>query len=61
MSDDNDPVKIDFDDIVRETERGICLSIDGKEIWLPKSQVEVDRRTRVATMPEWLANNMGLV
>lgn len=30
-------------------------------VWLPKSQVEWDADARVMTMPEWLAEEKGLV
>jgi predicted secreted protein len=43
----------------------------GKEIWVPKSQVEItdkdestlwnNRTAKIATMPEWLAKDKGLI
>lgn len=35
---------------------------DGKEtVWLPKSQCEWDAESRTMTVPEWLANEKGLI
>ncbi len=42
-----------------ETERGVKIFDGDREVWLPKSQVEVV--DGVATMPEWLAIEKELV
>ncbi len=34
---------------------------DDKIVWLPKSQVEYDKDGKVFTMPEWLAEDKGLI
>jgi len=51
-----------------ETSKAILASDDGdkeKAVWLPKSQVEIDRPTKasdaIITMPEWLAKEKGLI
>lgn len=48
-----------------ETEKAFCLSRDGSEsIWIPKSQCEIERgknNCHTFTMPEWLANDKGLI
>ena len=51
-----------------ETDRAILVSDDGDEakaVWVPKSQVEVcqtdDPRIVTVTLPEWLAQQRGLM
>lgn len=51
-----------------ETDKAILVSDDGdraKAVWLPLSQVEVERTKQsgivVVTLPEWLATDKGLV
>jgi hypothetical protein len=61
-------VDIDYDRIDgdRETKHAIYVVIqddvmDTIAVWLPKSQVEVDAKRKVITMPEWLAEEKELV
>lgn len=61
-------VDIDYDRIDgdRETKHAIYVVIqddvmDTIAVWLPKSQVEVDEKRKVITMPEWLAEEKELV
>jgi uncharacterized protein (DUF2461 family) len=60
-------VDIDYDHIdeARETKHAIYVVIeegfDEVAVWLPKSQVEVDERRNIITMPEWLAIEKGLI
>lgn len=60
-------VDIDFDDIDddKETKHAYFIifesGFDGVSCFVPKSQVEVDRKRKVASMPEWLATEKGLV
>lgn len=53
-----------------ETTKAVLVSDDGdkkRAVWLPKSQIEIEREPKsvrgliVATMPEWLAVDKGLV
>lgn len=52
-----------------ETARAILVSDDGdrgRAVWLPLSQIEVDREKLkspavVVTLPEWLAVDKGLI
>lgn len=50
-----------------ETEKAIRVSDDGEDengVWLPKSQVEFVRKKGgivVVTLPQWLAEQKGLV
>ena len=44
-------------EIKAETDAAVLVSDGDKEAWLPKSQIEIERKGRVATvtLPEWLA------
>ena len=50
-----------------ETDRAVLVSDDGdrdKAVWLPLSQCEIEKRKGgivIATMPEWLALEKGLI
>ena len=49
-------------DTIGETEKGVKVRDgDGKECWLPKSQIEYDAGTKTYTMPEWLAKEKGFI
>jgi hypothetical protein len=37
------------------------LADDGQKYWLPKSEVQVNADDGTVTMPEWLAEDKGLV
>ena len=60
---------VDLDLIMRhETPDAIQVSLDGDPpyVWLPKSQIEYDkkentRRTYQVTLPEWLAQDKELI
>lgn len=60
----NDPVEIACR-VVYMTEKAVRID-DGKEIvWVPKSQIEeaddLDEDTKSITIPEWLAQEKGLI
>lgn len=50
-----------------ETDKAILISENGEErhaVWLPKSQIEYEddgRGSCKVTLPEWLANEHGLI
>lgn len=46
-------------EIRHETEKAYLIFDGTKEVWLPKSQVEVEDGE--VTMPEWLAMEKGLI
>lgn len=52
-------------DIVQETEDAIMLMCAGDKVWLPKSQIEYvgerDDTNVEVTLPDWLADDNGLV
>lgn len=52
---------INYDELVTETEAAWLLSIDGREVWLPKSQCRIYEKTKVIYVPEWLATERDLV
>lgn len=48
----------------RETEKAVLFFDGGREAWLPKSMVEIERGARglvTVTLPEWLAKDKGLI
>lgn len=60
-------VDIDFDyiDADKETKHAHFIvfeeGFDGVSCFVPKSQVEVDEKRKVITMPFWMAREKGLV
>jgi hypothetical protein len=56
----NELVPIDFDEIVRETDKAKLFKTAVGEVWIPKSQIE-DEGDDVIMIPEWLAIEKGLV
>jgi hypothetical protein len=46
-------------EILQETDKAVRVTDGAVTVWLPKSQVEI--ADGVATMPEWLAIEKGLV
>lgn len=64
-----DPVELEVS-VLRETEKAILVRTDeGKEAWIPKSQILVERTDvspdpgEVGTLaiPQWLAEEKGIV
>lgn len=63
-SDDERVTDIEMATVVHETEKAVLFRTDsGKEVWLPKSQIEVDRSGKhpVVTLPEDLAIEKELI
>lgn len=58
MSDD---IQIEFDEVGAETEAAVQIRIDGEDFWLPKSQCRIYEKSKKAYMPEWLAEDKGLI
>jgi hypothetical protein len=60
-------VDIDYDSIDedRETKHAHFIIFEegilGVSCFVPKSQVQIDEKRKVVTMPEWLATEKGLV
>ena len=36
-------------------QQAVLFVVGGKDVWLPRSQIEVDPDARIVTMPVWLA------
>jgi hypothetical protein len=53
--------EVKYDAIVHETEKAYLINFGGKEVWLPKSMIEVDIDTMTVTMPERLAIEKEIV
>lgn len=47
--------------VKHETERAWLITDGTKDVWLPKSQCEMDERAGICTMPEWLAKEKELI
>lgn len=53
-------------EILTETDKAVRVeNLKAESIWLPKSQIEIERRTGsggvLLTMPDWLAREKGLI
>lgn len=51
----------DYDQLAVETNQAWLVEIDGEEMWLPKSQCELDRKAKTIGVPVWLAEKKGLM
>jgi S1 domain len=51
--------------VKHETAKAYLVNDGAKDVWLPKSQVELDDsqgdEAAIVTMPEWLARDKGLI
>lgn len=48
-----------FDELITETDDAWLLDIDCEEMWFPKSVCTIE--DTYITMPEWLADDKGLI
>jgi uncharacterized protein YuzE len=48
-------VDIKYDEIMHETEAAYLFLFDDKEVWLPKSWIEVDEKDKVISIPQFRA------
>jgi len=56
VRDNDESVKVIYDDLKAETPKALLLSVDDEEVWIPKSQIEYeDREKRELWIPRWLA------
>ena len=54
----NELISVQYDRLVseKETDKALLFIIDGKNVWLPKSQIEDIREAeKVVDIPLWLA------
>jgi hypothetical protein len=54
-------VEVEFDQYRSQTESAYLVEVDGKEIWLPKSQVRNFFADGTCEVQEWLAREKGLI
>ena len=58
---DREPVEVGYERAVRETAAALCVRIDGRDRWIPKSLiVEHQEDACLLTVPEWFATKEGL-
>lgn len=53
-----------YDQILKETDAAYLFDIYGdgeKEVWIPKSQIELDEEDCTFNIPRWLAEEKGLI
>ena len=50
-----------YDEIKADKPKAWLVTIDGKDIWLPKSQCTINKEGCIITIPDWLAANNGLM
>lgn len=59
-------VKVEYDDIIKATDKAVLVLIDDEEIWMPSSQIDADYSKNVGLgagsmyVTEWIANEKGL-
>lgn len=61
MNTEREELTFDYDKIIQETPNAVLLSIFDTDIWLPKSEIELDKSAKTVYMPEWLAIEKDLV
>lgn len=61
-----EPIEVEGVVCIRETDAALLCQVDGKEVWIPRSQVLDDSEVNeegdegVLVIPEWLALERGL-
>jgi hypothetical protein len=58
--DDAPPKNLYYQEKVTETNKAWLLDIQGEEIWIPKSQCDINEDDHTIEIPEWLADKKGL-
>lgn len=54
-------VGVKYDELEKETESAFLITIDGENIWIPKSQSRLYDVNKKIYIPEWLAFKKGLI
>lgn len=57
----NKIVDVEVDRWLTETPQALLLVINGKRVWLPKSQVEFNEEDGTVSMPEYYAIDKELI
>ncbi len=54
---------VGYDQIILDDDnyKAVLFAINGKEVWLARSLIEVDKDDKIVTMPEWLAIEKEIV
>lgn len=59
---DNKMIRVDYEYEVHSTPMAVLLYFpDVGEVWVPLSQIELDRERKIVKMPEWLAYESELI
>lgn len=58
---DEDVQEYEVEEYKHETDKAWLLVIDGEEYWLAKSQCDYDEEEMVVEIPDWLAEEKGLL
>lgn len=53
-----DTVKSTVEEVVHETERAYLMQLNGKQYWLPKSQIVFDAQKNEVEIPCWLEERL---
>lgn len=53
-------IEIPIDGVEAETEKGVLVMVAGEGVWLPQSQVTIDKDGGRAWVPRWLAEDKNL-
>jgi len=53
-------MKIQFDQIVNETDEAWFVQFDEKQVWIPKSTASVDEEEKIIKAPVWFVVKKGL-
>ncbi len=51
---------IDYDALIHTGEQAWLLDIAGRELWLPKSQCEIDEDDSTIEVPRWICDEEDL-
>jgi len=54
-------ISIKFDSLGKPTEKAFLIIIDGREIWLPKSETRMYEKNKKVYIPDWIALKNGLI
>jgi hypothetical protein len=51
----NKIITLVYDQIMHVSEKAFFISFGDESVWLPKSQIEIDEKTKTLEIPWWLA------
>ena len=54
-------VEVEFDELIENRGKSICIRIEDKKYWLPKSQIDFREWSSIVEVPVWLAEQKGLI